>query len=86
VGDSKVVIAWLDNKDSLKVCAIEGWKLRLKEMVKDFEYIRLDHIHREFNTEADYLSKQASNEPEGGIMYYTWHNNREGEKNTISIY
>jgi hypothetical protein len=37
VGDSKVVIAWLDNKGSLKVCAIEGWKSRLKEMVKDFE-------------------------------------------------
>jgi ribonuclease HI len=34
VGDSKVVIAWLENKDSLYVSAIEGWKERIRDMVK----------------------------------------------------
>jgi len=81
-----VVIVWLENKGSLQVSTIEGWKARIRDMVKCFEFICFDHIPREFNVEADFLSKQVLGEPEGGILYYPWNNNRAGEKNLISIY
>jgi len=51
--DSKVVIDWLSNRGTLKGCAIEGWKDRIKDMVKGFVFIRFDHIPRDFNKDAD---------------------------------
>jgi len=86
LGDSKVVIAWLENKGSLQVCAIEGWKERIRDMVKCFEFICYNHIPKDFNSEAGLLSKQAFGEPEGGIIYCHWNNNIAGRKNHISIY
>jgi hypothetical protein len=86
LGDSKVVIEWLENKGSLHVCAIEGWKARIRDMVRCFEFISYNHIPRDFNSEADILSKQALGEPEGGIIYYPWNNDIAGRKNHINIY
>jgi hypothetical protein len=36
VGDSKVVIDWLLNKGRLKVAALEGWKIRIKELTRAY--------------------------------------------------
>jgi ribonuclease HI len=59
LGDSKVIIEWLNNRGRLQASAIEGWKLRTKELIKYFQEISFQHIFREFNKEADQLSKQA---------------------------
>jgi ribonuclease HI len=59
LGDSKVVIDWLNDKGRLHGCAIECWKLRIKDLLKNFEGIIFSHIYRDFNKEADILSKQA---------------------------
>jgi ribonuclease HI len=59
LGDSKVVIDWLSNRGRLQASAIEGWKSRIKDLIKSFHAISFEHIYREFNVEADLLSKQG---------------------------
>jgi ribonuclease HI len=34
LGDSKVIIDWLLNKGRLQVSALEGWKIRIKDIIK----------------------------------------------------
>jgi len=34
MGDFRVVIGWMLNKSRLQVCAIEGWKTRIKDLIK----------------------------------------------------
>jgi ribonuclease HI len=86
LGDSKVVIDWLSKRGRLQASAIEGWKSRIKELIKPFQEISFEHIYREYNKEADLLSKQALWEPEGRITYYKWDNGTEGPRRHLSLY
>jgi hypothetical protein len=63
LGDSKVVIDWLNHRGRLQAISIEGWKLRTMDLTTLFQEISFHHIFREFNKEADQLSKQALLEP-----------------------
>jgi hypothetical protein len=75
MGDSRVIIDWLNDRGQLQASTIEGWKIRTKDLIKKFQAISFHHIYREFNKEADQLSKQALLEYEGKITYYllgTW--------------
>jgi hypothetical protein len=51
-----------------------------------FEELHFYHIYREFNKEADGLSKRALQAPEGIISLYTWSNGEEGPARHIRIY
>jgi ribonuclease HI len=86
LGDSKVVIDWLNEKGRLQASAIECWKLRIKELIKNFQEISFAHIFREFNKEADFLSKQAIQEPEGRITFFKWVDGIEGPKSHFNLY
>jgi hypothetical protein len=70
LGDSKVVIDWLNHKGKLQAIDIEGWKLRTMELTTLFQGINFHHIFEEFNKETDQLSKQALLEPENRLTYY----------------
>jgi ribonuclease HI len=37
MGDSRVIIDWLNDRGKLQACTIEGWKLRTKELIKKFQ-------------------------------------------------
>jgi ribonuclease HI len=37
MGDSKVVIDWINDKGRLQACAIECWKLRIMDLLKNLE-------------------------------------------------
>jgi len=65
MGDSKVIIDWLNDRGQLQTSSIEGWKIRTKDLLKNFQAISFHHIYREFNKEADKISKQALLEHEG---------------------
>ena len=39
MGDSRVVIDWLLNKGRLQVCEFEGWKSRIKDLIKLFQSV-----------------------------------------------
>jgi hypothetical protein len=86
MGDSKVVIDWLSNRISLKVCAIEGWKARIKDMVRGFAFVSFDHILRDSNKDGNLLSKRALGEPEGSIFYYPWTNGIARQKRHINLH
>jgi len=57
LGDSKVIIDWLNQKTNLHATEIEGWLHRTKSIISDFQENRYTHILREYNKEADILSK-----------------------------
>jgi ribonuclease HI len=75
LGDSKVIIDWLNYKSDLRVSSLEGWKQRIQMLRRKFEDIQFYHIYRDYNKEADGLSKQALLAPEGIISLHflvTW--------------
>jgi ribonuclease HI len=86
LGDSKVIIDWLNDKSELRVSSLEGWKQRIRFIRRNFEAIQFFHIYREFNKEADGLSKKALMEPEGYISLYLWSDGMEGQRRLINIY
>jgi hypothetical protein len=59
LGDSKIIIDWLNNKGQLQVIALECWKDRITDLIQAFTQINFSHIYRETNVEADSLSKKA---------------------------
>jgi hypothetical protein len=74
LGDSKVVIDFLNHRGRLQAISIKGWKLRTMDLANLFQEISFHHIFREFNKETDQLSKQALLELEGRLSYYKWKN------------
>jgi hypothetical protein len=86
MGDSRVIIDWLNNKANFHSSYLEGWKDRIKLLIKDFQDISFNHVYREYNSEADFLSKLALKETSGKIIYYQWENGLEGSKNYLDLY
>jgi ribonuclease HI len=86
LGDSKVVIDWLNHRGKLQAIDIEGWKLRTKELASNFLGINFQHIFREFNKEADDLSKQALLAPKGRLSFFAWDNGTTGPTSNINLF
>jgi hypothetical protein len=86
LGDSKVIIEWLNRQGKLQVNNIEGWKQRLMDLIITFKGTSFHHIFRESNGEADFLSKQALTEAEGRITYFSWDGAMAGPQTHIDIF
>ena len=78
LGDSKIVIDWLNQKGALQVVELERWKERIKDTLTYFRNISFAHIFREENQEADILSKVALSNLPGTIAYNHWEDGHEG--------
>jgi ribonuclease HI len=85
-GDSKIIIDWLNHKSDLQVRLLEGWKQRIRLLRRKFSAIHFFHIFREFNKEADGLSKQALIAPEGNISLQLWSGGMGALHRNINIY
>jgi ribonuclease HI len=59
LGDSKIVVDWLNHMSNLHVYSLMGWMEKIRELIKLFNTIRFDHIYREENVEVDVLSKKV---------------------------
>jgi ribonuclease HI len=59
LGDSKVVIDWLEQKGKLQAINIEAWKRRIKDLIPTFQCIHFHHIFRESNKVVDQMSKKS---------------------------
>jgi hypothetical protein len=46
------------------------WKEQIKALIWDFSALNFSHTYRAFNQEANELSKQALDQPEGKITYF----------------
>jgi ribonuclease HI len=86
LGDSKVIIDWLNKKNNLNAIDIEGWKRRTKVLSSHFQEISYLHIYREHNKEADRLSKQALLGPTGRLTYYLWENGKVGPPHHLKLF
>jgi hypothetical protein len=78
IGDSKIIIDWLNNIGSLQAISIECWKDRVKDLINYFSVITFAHVYREENQAADTLSKKALSERTGAIAYNQWMDGQEG--------
>jgi len=65
VRDSKATIDWINDKSNLDLNYLRQWKEKIRLLKKGYEKINFMHIHRQFNKEAENLSKKALKEPFG---------------------
>jgi ribonuclease HI len=59
LGDSKIIIDWINRHSKLHAVHIEGWKERTMKLSSNFSDIEFRHIPRSHNIAADALSKKA---------------------------
>jgi hypothetical protein len=59
LGDSKIVVDWLNLKCNLHVSSLLGWMEKVRYLITLLREIKFDHNYREENGEADTLSKKA---------------------------
>jgi ribonuclease HI len=71
-GDSKVIIEWLRKKANLRAINIEGWKSKITNLVATFRIINFQHIYKDKNMEADFLSKKSLTTVSGRLFYHSW--------------
>jgi ribonuclease HI len=86
LGDSRVIIDWINLKSNLHAVNIECWKQKTRELAKNFKDISFQHIYRDHNKEADALSKRALNEVEGRLSVYHWDSGKESPISFINIF
>jgi hypothetical protein len=86
LGDSKIVIDWLNRKGSILVANLDGWKERINDLIPLFRSITFAHIYREENKEADLLSKKALHLCQGQISYSHWVDGQEGPTLFLHMY
>ena len=86
LGDSKIVIDWINHNCSLKVTNLMGWMSKIRDLSHSFKDIKFDHIYREENMESDALSKLALQVLEGKIHYIKWLDGHEGRPLSLCLY
>jgi ribonuclease HI len=67
-GDSKAVLDWISNKSKLDILALNSWKTKIERLRDMFYGINFMHVHRQFNKEADILSKKALSSLSGWLF------------------
>jgi hypothetical protein len=86
VGDSKLVIDWLNNQVDLQAMGLHFWKKQIESLIMEFSAIEFIHSFREFNQEADNLSKHALGLQEGMLKFYRMEDGQEGPPLFLSLY
>jgi len=76
----------MSNSYILKANHLEGWKYRTKELTSQFQEIDFNHIFRDFNKEADLLSKKALLGPFGRLTYFFLINGKAGPPNHLNLF
>jgi len=86
VGDSLIIIGWLKWIFQLKIIAnLEFWKRRIISLLKDFEAITPVHIYKEYNCEANNLSKQALGSQIGFLFWWHLIDRRKGPLHSLPL-
>jgi len=53
----------------LQVTNLDQWKQRLTNVGSNFQYLSFCHIHKELNTQSDFLSKKTIGLEEGTLYF-----------------
>jgi ribonuclease HI len=86
LGDSRIIIEWLNNKGKLQAISLMAWKDRIRLLQSTFRKLSFNHIYREYNKEADHLSKVALQKKAGIITYNHWVEGHEGPPHILKLY
>jgi ribonuclease HI len=86
LGDSSVIVNWINHNHNLRSIHIEGWKQQTRELFNTFTDIKIQHISRAHNTEADALSKRALGDVIGKLSVFHCDNGKESYISTIIIF
>jgi ribonuclease HI len=86
IGDSKIIIDWMNDKGGLQVISLDCWKERVRALINSFQKISFDHVFREGNREADSLSKLALQKLPGKLTYYHCIEKHEGPRLSLDLY
>jgi ribonuclease HI len=70
IGDSKVIIDWINGSSQLHSFHVEGWKHKVRLLALSFTDITFRHLPRSFNAEADALSKRALSQSVGRLSIF----------------
>lgn len=57
--DSKIIIDWILGKSKLRVLNLHYWMVKVEDFCREFQAISFFHVFREFNLQADTLSKKG---------------------------
>jgi hypothetical protein len=69
VGDSRVVIDWLDGKSQLEALNLRPWEVKTQELKLQFKWLKGLQVHRQFNSMEDSLSKLALEKQHGWLHF-----------------
>ena len=59
VRDSNIILDWFESISRLQGLSLLTWKQEILELKHQFSWIQSFHVHRQFNTLEDYLSKDV---------------------------
>jgi ribonuclease HI len=85
LGDSKVIIDWINGNADLQTAGLECWKDRTIEATRLIKSLSTSHIYREDNCIADFLSKQGLSRPLGFLTFSRWEDGNEGPPIMLKI-
>ena len=70
--DSEVIIDWAKGDSSLHSLRLGHWASKVHKLISSFRNISFLHVYREYNTEANLLSKLGNGDMNFYIHYETW--------------
>jgi ribonuclease HI len=85
LGDSKIVVDWLNHKCNHFVSSLLGWMEKIRILVTLFNDIKFNDIYREENVEEDTLSKKSLQVLEGRIHFNKWQDGQEAPPLTLRL-
>jgi ribonuclease HI len=86
LGDSKLVLDWINQISELNSVHLEGWKLKTRMLAIFFSDIQFCHVPRAHNGAADALSKTALNAVVGRLTVYHCDNDIESPVSFYNLF
>jgi ribonuclease HI len=86
LGDSRIIIDWINKKSELHSVQIEGWMDKTVILSKLFNNVKYQHFSRTFNKVADALSKRALSGVVGRLHIFHCENGLDSPISFINLF
>jgi ribonuclease HI len=86
LGDSRIIIEWLNKRNDLQAISLSAWKDRIRLLQLAFKKLSFIHIYRQHNKSTDLLSKEALQKKVGIITYNHWIDGHEGPPHFLTLF
>jgi hypothetical protein len=86
IRDSRVIIDWLNNHGKLQINTLMAWKDRINILKCLFKELPFSHSSREYNMEANLLSKSTLLRQARVLFFNHWLDGHEGPMLAINFF